>query len=348
MDVLNDSPSFELILEYLHQTRGFDFTAYKRASLMRRVLKRMHTVSMPTFDAYLDYLQVHPGEFDELFNTILINVTTFFRDPDVWEHVGAHVLPALLAGRTSADPIRIWSAGCASGEEAYSVAMLLAEQIGIEGVRDRVKIYATDVDVEALAQARQASYPERLLADLPSNLVEKYFERSGDRLALNRDLRRVVIFGRLDLLQDAPISRVDFLLCRNTLMYFNSEAQAKVLARFAFSLSPDGVLLLGRAEMLFSHSTTFVPAELKHRLFRLSTTVHPRDRTGTAAPQRPATEPDVPDDHRLRNAAFDLEPVAQLILDTGGRLVAANVRARQTFGLSPADIGRALRDLEVS
>ena len=132
MPTRTESQSFEDILEHLRQMRGFDFTAYKRASLMRRVVKRMHTVQVENFEAYLDYLQVHQEEFEALFNTILINVTSFFRDPDVWDYVDAEVLPALLADRPASSPIRVWSAGCASGQEAYSVAMLLAQRIGLD------------------------------------------------------------------------------------------------------------------------------------------------------------------------------------------------------------------------
>ncbi len=344
-----ESEAFEDILEYLRQTRGFDFTGYKRASLMRRVVRRMHDVSSPSFDTYLDYLQVHPEEFEALFNTILINVTAFFRDAEVWDYVDSHVLPAIIEEQAAKGPIRIWSAGCASGEEAYSVAILLAERLGLEGLRDRVKIYATDVDMEALGQARHASYPARLLENVSPPLVEKYFDAAGDRLALNRELRRAVIFGKLDLLQDAPISRVDFLLCRNTLMYFNSEAQGRILARFAFSLNPNGFLLLGRAEMLFSHATLFTAVDLKRRLFRVTHKNHGRDRGAppTAADARPMGA-DVPQDIRLRDAAFETESSAQLVLDPGGRLIAANQRARQQFGISTRDIGRAVQDLEVS
>jgi two-component system CheB/CheR fusion protein len=349
MPTRTDAESFEDILEHLRQTRGFDFTAYKRASLMRRVVKRMHVVDVPTFDAYLDYLQVHQDEFEALFNTILINVTSFFRDAEVWDHVGSQVLPALIQERSNGSPIRIWSAGCASGQEAYSVAMLLAEQIGLDGLRDRVKIYATDVDNEALAQARHATYPARLLAGVPVPLLEKYFVSSGDKFAIDRDLRRVVIFGALDLLQDAPISRVDFLLCRNTLMYFNAEAQSRILSRFAFSLNREGLLLLGRAEMLFSHSTLFAPVELKRRLFRVNAKPNVRDRVGGATPAaRDFMVNDVSEDNRLRQAAFDAQPVAQLVFDAGATLVAVNSRARHQFGLSSRDIGRPLQDLEVS
>jgi two-component system CheB/CheR fusion protein len=241
-----DHGGFERILEYLRQARGFDFTAYKPTSLMRRVRKRMQAVEIADFDAYLDYLQVHTDEFGALFNTILINVTSFFRDPEVWESVQQTVVPELIRGD---GPIRVWSAGCASGQEAYTAAMVLAEALGLEAFRARVKIYATDVDTEALAEARRVLYTAKSLADVPPALVSKYFDRSGSELfTVNRDLRRAVIFGRHDLIQDAPISRVDLLLCRNTLMYFNAEAQARIMARFYFSVNPGGYLVLGRAK----------------------------------------------------------------------------------------------------
>src|SRR4051812_46050879 len=246
MSTPTDVASFEQLLEHLRQTRGFDFTAYKRTSLMRRGTKRMHVGEVPTFDAYLDYLQLHPHEFLPLFNTILINVTSFFRDPDLWSYLESDILPQIVEGRSPLEPLRIWSAGCASGEEAYSVAMLLAERLGMDAFRDGVKIYATDVDEDALAEARRATFHTKDLLPLPPGFAEKYFTVDGHRAVINRDLRRAVMFGRIDLLQDAPISRIDLLLCRNTLMYFNAEAQRRILSRFSFSLNPDRFLVLGR------------------------------------------------------------------------------------------------------
>jgi chemotaxis methyl-accepting protein methylase len=150
--------AFEALLRYLRDSRGFDFTGYKRTSLMRRVRSRMDHAGYQTFEQYLDVLQANSDEFDALFNTILINVTTFFRDAEAWEFLRTDAIPALLAARGPQDSIRIWSVGCASGQEAYSVAMLLAEAIGPEDYRQRVKIYATDVDEEALTQARAATF----------------------------------------------------------------------------------------------------------------------------------------------------------------------------------------------
>ncbi len=186
---------FEQLLDHLRQTRGFDFTAYKRSSLHRRVVKRMHAVGVSTFDAYIDYLEVHQGEFQELFNTILINVTAFYRDPDVWAYLDTVVLPQLLDGRDPDKPLRVWSAGCADGREAYSVAMLLAERFGVEGVKDHAKIYATDVDEEALKDARRATFNARDLEDMASPHSAKYFTIDGStghaasRIAARCDVR---------------------------------------------------------------------------------------------------------------------------------------------------------------
>ena len=228
----------------------------------------MQAAGITDFTNYLDLLEVDPQEFTRLFNTILINVTTFFRDgPPVWDYVAQDVLPAIIQQSETTRPIRVWSAGCASGAEAYSVAMLLAEALGPDRFRERVKIYATDVDEEALGEARQGAYPDGAVEDVPPALREKYFDRVGERYVVTRDLRRSVLFGRHDLIQDAPISRIDLLLCRNCLMYFNAQAQSRIFAKFRFSLREGGVLFLGKAETLITRAADFAPVDVKRRLF---------------------------------------------------------------------------------
>src|SRR5262245_55830999 len=219
----------------------------------------MRTMNTNSYTDYLDYLEVHPDEFVRLFNAILINVTAFFRDASAWNHLRQELLPAQLEALGPDRPIRVWSAGCASGEEAYSIAMTLADLLGTEDFTRRVKIYGTDVDEEALQTARQATYSEKELDAVPEELRTRYFERAGERYAFRADLRRSIIFGRLDVLRDAPISRLDLLMCRNTLMYFNAETQAQVIARFHFALNDTGILVLGKAETLLSHSARFEP-----------------------------------------------------------------------------------------
>jgi two-component system CheB/CheR fusion protein len=229
--VTEPDPQFEMLLEHLRDARGFDFTGYKRSSLSRQVDRRMSQLGLTDYTEYQDYLELHGEEFTTLFNTILINVTSFFRDTEAWDFLRADVLPGLLAGKRPHEPVRVWSAGCASGQEAYTLAILLAELMSIDEFRERVKIYATDVDAEGLHQARHASYDEREVRGIPADLLERYFERQGPLFTFRKDLRRSVIFGRNDLVQDAPISRVDLLVCRNTLMYLTAETQSRILAR---------------------------------------------------------------------------------------------------------------------
>ena len=339
---------FESVLAYLKESRGFDFTGYKRTSLMRRVQRRMSQVGADNFADYIDQLQVNADEFVALFNTILINVTGFFRDPDAWDYLREQVIPALLAERSPEEPIRVWSAGCAAGQEAYSLAIVFAEAIGVEAFRQRVKIYATDVDEEALAQARQASYTPAELEGMPEGKLEEYFEQYGSRYSFRKDLRRSVIFGRNDLVQDAPISRIDFLVCRNTLMYFNADTQTKILERFHFALAPRGMMFLGKAEMLLSHTRIFEPLDLKRRVFR-KVANSPVGYSHFVSHGYPARRPaDVSGLDQLREHAFSASPVAQIVV-TGDEVTALiNQQAEIAFGLSERDIGRKLWDLDVS
>ena len=200
-----DTRELQELLDYLKRTRGFDFSGYKKTSLSRRIEKRMAAVGAATFAEYQDYLEVTPREFTDLFNTILINVTGFFRDAAAWEFLSEDVLPKLIEELDPDQPIRVWSAGCASGEEAYTLAMVFAEALGVEEFRARVKIYATDLDEEALTDARHGVYSNEALKGVPDELVAKYFEQNTRGLGFRSDLRRTIIFGRNDLVSDAPI-----------------------------------------------------------------------------------------------------------------------------------------------
>ena len=352
MPNFESAKDFESLLDYLKRNRGFDFTGYKRTSLARRIDKRMLATNVQGYGEYVDYLEVHPDEFAALFNTILINVTSFFRDDTTWWYLGDHVLPDLLAHKGPAGHIRVWSAGCATGEEAYSLAMLLAEKMGIEQFRSHVKIYATDVDEEALSKGRHATYTDREVQDIPEALLKKYFETTNGSYVFRKDLRRQVIFGRHDLINDAPISRVDLLVCRNTLMYLNAETQAKILARFHFALNDGGILFLGRAETLLTHASTFIPIDVKRRISSKVPrgNLDLRDRLillaqGGGAIDDPTT---FTTDVRLREMALDSLPIAQVVVDTGGFITLANDRARVLFSIAGGDIGKPLQDLKVS
>jgi two-component system, chemotaxis family, CheB/CheR fusion protein len=345
-----DQREFEALLEYLKRTRGFDFHAYKPTSLTRRVQKRMQSIAIDRFGDYTDYLEVHPDEFAHLFDSILINVTSFFRDDPTWDHVRDDVIPNLVSEAQPGDGrVRVWSAGCASGEEPYSMAMLFAEAIGRDQFAERVKIYATDVDDHALTEARQATYTEKQVQGVAPALLEKYFVRDGDRFVVDRDLRRSVIFGHHDLVQDAPISRINVLLCRNTLMYFNTEAQGRMLARFHFALADHGVLVVGKAEMLMTHPQMFAPVDLRRRIFRKVSNGNWRDRMAIMSQANGQESSDPAANQVLMYpSVFDAGPLAQVVIDGMGRLSMCNGFARELFGLSLNDIGRPVQDLEMS
>jgi two-component system CheB/CheR fusion protein len=344
-----EDKQFENLLSYLQQNRGFDFTGYKRPSLMRRVKRRMQIVNVDGFVDYLDYLEVHPEEFSHLFNTILINVTSFFRDSAAWEYLGKEIVPRILGEKKPDETIRVWSAGCASGEEAYTAAMVLAEAMGVEEFQRRVKVYATDVDEEALSTARQASYAAKDLQEIDGNLRAKYFEPLNGRYIFRADLRRSVIFGRHDLVQDAPISKLDLLICRNTIMYFNSETQARILARFNFALNENGYLFLGRAELLLTHSNLFTPLDLGFRIFSKVPYVNMRDRL-LAMAQIGSHDMNnaFVQKGRLQELALDGSMTARIVVDVNRNVAHVNHKARVLFSLNLKDVGRPLKDLEIS
>src|SRR5262245_17084595 len=339
-------PSFEALLEFLKRTRGVDFTGYKRTSLQRRFRRRLDAVNSESYGDYLDYLEVNPEEFEQLFEALLINVTEFFRDAPTWEHLQETVLPALLADKEDDEQVRVWSAGCASGQEAYTCAMVLAEMLGVEAYRERVKIYATDIDEDALSQARLAIYNAKEMESVPPELREKYFERADQRLGFRKDLRRTVIFGRNNLVADAPISRLDLLVCRNTLMYFNAETQARILRHFHFALRDHGVLLLGRSEMMLSHRDLFTAVDLKQRIFAQQ----PREtlQTRVAAFGNGDTPRHREDERESRDAALELGPQAQVIVSRTGTLTFANLPARALFHISLDDLERPFSELPLS
>jgi two-component system CheB/CheR fusion protein len=340
-------PEFESLLHHIQESRGLDFRGYKRTSLRRRISLRMEAVGAEDFAAYRSHLEAQPGEFEELLNTVLINVTSFFRDAEAWELLKNEVIPAVIANAEDDRPIRVWSVGCASGEEPYSIAMLLAEQLGTAEFCRRVKIYATDLDEEALKVARLASYAPRDVENVPPALLEKYFERTSNHYVFERELRKCVIFGRHNVVHDAPISRIDLLTCRNLLIYLEAETQSIVLPRLHYALTREGYLFLGKAETQLARSALFRPVEMKHRIFMKVPQEWRRPLGGFAAGRAARTEP-VAADLRLLDAVINEADHALLVVDDAGSVALANRPARNLLGVGEADLGRPFQDLPIS
>ncbi len=341
---LEAGPDFEALLEFLRDSRGFDFTGYKRASLIRRVAQRCSELGIQDFGAYQELLEVQAQEFAILFDKILINVTEFFRDRESWDYLAQHIVPKIIA---KDGEIRVWSAGTSSGEEAYSTAILFCEAMGEASFVERAKIYATDVDEEALNKAR-TGYLEKELASLDQALASRYFAPQGERFLFRTPLRRAVVFGRHDLNQDAPISRLDLLICRNTLIYFTAEAQGRLMARFHYALNDKGYLFMGRSEMLVTHGSLFSPVDPSQRIFTKVARIQLRERLMLLA-QAGSTEAtsQLARQLRVRELASESAPFPQIVIDAQGALVGANDAARRLFELPTNELGRPLKDLEL-
>lgn len=255
------------LLQELAEQRGFDFRGYKKTTLERRFRRRMFQVNIGSYADYGDYIRKHPDETNELLNTILINVTEFFRDPPAWEILRHEILPSLLKAVNPGHSFRVWSAGCASGEEPFSIAILLAEYFGPRIQEYDLKIYATDIDDDALNTARRGEYSPDALRRVRPEWRQKYFQGKGF-MRVNREIRKLVIFGRSNLAQDAPISHVNLLICRNLLIYFDSDLQKQILNRLHYALDPGGVLFLGKSESQLTYSSQFRRLNSRWRIFR--------------------------------------------------------------------------------
>jgi len=259
----------EDLLTYLSQVHCVDLRGYKRSTLLRRTEVRMQRLKVRNYQDYFNYLEQQPDEVPQLLNTIYINFTDFFRDRFVWDYLANEIIPQIIANKAPHEPIRIWSAACASGEETYSLAILFAEALGSEQFQQRVQIYGTDVDPEAIQQARQGYYPAYAIEAIPPALQAQYFEHREDLYCWRQDLHCSINFQLHNLIQDPPLPQVDLLVCRNLLIYLTPETQLRVLARLHQSLEQTGFLLLGQAENLVTPPETslFTPLHLRARAF---------------------------------------------------------------------------------
>ncbi|MFL5411021.1 MAG: CheR family methyltransferase [Myxococcales bacterium] len=258
----------EEILQKLREARNFDFRSYKRATLYRRVLRRMQDHGKSTLAEYSALLDSHPAEYDALLSSMFIKVTSFFRDKDTWDELSKRVIPQMLAEKRPGEEIRAWCAGCATGEEAFSLALTLAEVLGPSFTNQDVKVFGTDVDEKAIAFARHAHYPTDHVESIPPRLLKEWFVEENGGYTVRKDIRRCVVFGVNNVLGDAPISRLDLLLCRNVFIYLDAKMQKRVLHRFHYALRRNGILVLGKSELIPFAAKIYDTVDLSRRIYR--------------------------------------------------------------------------------
>ena len=262
--------ALDSILTQLRARSKHDLTLYKPSTLRRRIERRMAIHGIRKMAAYAQFLQENPAELDLLFNEMLIGVTNFFRDPAVWDELSSVVLPELLARAGPTRHLRAWIAGCSTGEEAFSLAMTFAEaqdRLDRPG-QHTLQIFATDLNAAAIAQARRGRYPASISADVSPERLARFFSTSGDGYQIDSRIREMVLFAHHDLIMDPPFTRLDLLLCRNLLIYFNATLQKRLLPLFHYSLAPGGVLMLGGSETVGAALSLFPPLSSKSRLYR--------------------------------------------------------------------------------
>ncbi len=277
-----DEQAFETIISLIKGRTGNDIGAYKPATIRRRILRRMSLQQQPTMAQYVQMLQAQPEEIDRLAEDLLIGVTAFFRDPEAFAFLEKEVIPALAASKQADEPLRVWIAGCSTGEEAYSVAILLIEWFAAHQQAPRIQIFATDIDNDALRSARSGIYSEAALLNVGAERRAQFFELTADGYRVNKTVREVVVFASHNLIADPPFSRLDLVVCRNVLIYLNSDIQKKLLNLFHFTLNTGGYLFLGSAESLGNVGHQFQPLSKPWRIYR-----QVADPANRSAPQLP-------------------------------------------------------------
>jgi len=262
--------ALEKVVVLLRAHTGNDFSCYKRNTLYRRIERRMGIHQIGKMSAYVRYLQENSQELNLLFKELLIGVTNFFRDPAAWEQLRAHALPALLADRPPGQPLRAWVPGCSTGEEAYSLAMVLRE--ALEELKPngnlQIQIFATDLDKDAIEKARQGIFPSNISADVSEARLKRFFTKEAHGWRVRKEIRELVIFAPQNLILEPPFTKLDLLSCRNLLIYLTPDVQKKLIPLFHYSLNPGGLLFQGSAETIGDFTNLFTPLVGKSRIFR--------------------------------------------------------------------------------
>ncbi|HEY2847531.1 MAG TPA: CheR family methyltransferase, partial [Pyrinomonadaceae bacterium] len=263
-----DQQALREIFTQLRLRTGHDFTNYKRATILRRIARRIGVRNLPDIESYAAYLKEHAEEPNALLKDLLISVTNFFRDAKAWEFIEKQVFPRLLQNGLSNKAIRIWVAGCATGEEAYSIAMIAAEQIFELPEVPTVQIFATDIDEQAIAIAREGTYTLNDAADVSPERLRRFFSKDGDNYRVKRELREMVLFANHNVLKDPPFSHLDIATCRNLMIYLNHEAQERIMETLHFALNPGGYLFVGSSESIDGAGDLFAPLSKQKHVFQ--------------------------------------------------------------------------------
>jgi two-component system CheB/CheR fusion protein len=263
-----DEELMRRILAHVRVRTGHDFTKYKRSTILRRVARRIMVTRTDELRHYYDFLREHEDEAQALLGDLLISVTTFFRDSEAFDALKSQVIPHLFEAKDATDIIRVWVAGCATGEEAYTIAILLLEEAGRHEIRPPIQVFGSDLDARALVIAREGRYPAAIEADVSEERLRRFFTREGDHYRVRRELRDVLVFAVHDVLKDPPFSRIDLISCRNLLIYLDRELQHQVCNTFHYALNANGFLLVGPAETADNPPGLFRTVDRKVRIYR--------------------------------------------------------------------------------
>ena len=261
------SEPLQRIFTQLRSHTGHDFSRYKHNTILRRIERRMAVHQLETLEAYVRYLQQNPPELTILFRELLIGVTNFFRDPDAFGVLQERVIPAIVAGKRNGEAVRVWVPGCSTGEEAYSIAMLIQEHLSKLKLDARAQVFATDIDTEAIDQARAAVYPNSIAADVTPERLSRFFTEESSAYRIKKVIRDMVVFAEQNVVEDPPFSRMDLVSCRNLLIYMSGDLQRRVLPLFHYALNPQGYLLLGTSETVGEFTDLFTPLDRKWKIF---------------------------------------------------------------------------------
>jgi len=266
-EIENSNPSLKTILQILFKAKNVDFSHYKMNTIKRRMLRRMLINKIKTLNQYAEFIADKEGEIDLLYQDLLINVTGFFRDTDAFVYLKKNILPQLLKGKKPDDTLRIWVAACATGEEAYSIAMLLLEIKEIATNKIPIQIFATDLSAEAITHARAGEYTANQLKNVSPKQLQHFFTKSKDKYHISRSLRDICVFAQHNILKDPPFSRMDFISCRNFLIYLDISAQKKAISTFHYALNDGGCLMLGKSETTGTSAQLFSSLDKKQKFF---------------------------------------------------------------------------------